>query len=315
MFFESSGWRVASIAGIEISVSFWYLALMMFIIVFNGFPGGLLFALAITISVVIHEFGHAVPSKAYRLHPSILLHGFGGLCMHSPSDSDWKDILILVMGPLVEIAFGLAAFGLLTFVPMGGALHTFVFYFAWVSVIWGAVNLFIPLYPLDGGQLFHLFLRRFVDEHRAQDLALKTSITVAIPVGIGGIVYGWYFAAFLVFFIIMSNLNTLRSGQRLIRRKAKVRASSFVTDTLSEAEQAFTDEDWREAARLCHVIRAGSEPIPDKTMDRIWELLAVSTTRQGEWEEALGWIEQAPDTPAVARARRECEEHLEQEQG
>ncbi len=311
MFFESSGWRLFSIGGVDVSVSFWYLALMVFIIVMNGFPGGLLFALAITISVIIHEFGHAVPSKAYSLGPSILLHGFGGLCMHRPADSDWKDILILVMGPAVEIVFGLAAFGLLAFVPMGGALETFVFYFAWVSVIWGGINLLLPLYPLDGGQLFHLFLRRFMVEHKAQDLALKTSITIAIPVGIAGIVYGWYFAAFLVFFIIMSNYNTLRAGHRLIQRKAKVRASDFVKETLGEAEAAFSDEDWREAARLCHVIRAGNEPIPDKQMDRIWEILAVSTMKQGEWKEALGWIEQAPDTPAVREARQECERHLD----
>lgn len=320
MFFESSGWKVFSIADIDVSVSFWYFALMIFIVVMNPGVGGILFAAAITISVIIHEFGHAVPSKLYNLGPSILLHGFGGLCFHQPADSDWKDILILVMGPLVEIIVGVLAFGVL-FVVSGEIRpgyttywEIFLFYFAWVSVVWGAINLFLPLFPLDGGQLFHMFLRRFVVEHKAQDIALKTSVTVAIPIGILAIVYQFYFGAFLVAFIVIDNINTLRAGRRLVTRKAKVRASNFVKDSLAEAEQAFDDEDWREAARLCHVIRASNDPVPPRQMDRIWELLSLATTRQGEWEEALGWLKKAPETPETIAAREECERQLREQE-
>lgn len=311
MYFERSGYRLFSVAGIDVSISFWYLLLMGFIVFYNPGVGGFLFAAAVTISIVIHEFGHAVPSKMYGLNPSILLHGFGGLCMHDPADSDWKDILIIVAGPVVEIIVGIAAFAVLGFTasPPGVTMNweLFLYYFAWVSVVWGAINLFLPLFPLDGGQLFHMILRRFIKEDRAQSIALRTSILVSVPIGIFALVKGFFFGAFLVVFLLIGNIQMLQSGARLVGRKAKVRASSFVKDTLRDAEAAFADEDWREAARLCHVIRAANDPVPKKQMSRIWELLYVSTVNQGEYEEAKGWLKKAPDTAAVREARERAE--------
>lgn len=316
MFFEQSGWKIFSIGDVDVSVSFWYLILMVFIVAMNPGIGGVLFAAAITISVVIHEFGHAIPSKMYRLKPSILLHGFGGLCFHQPADSDGKDVLILLAGPILEIIVGLFAFAVL-YLSAGEIGYTqnwelFLWYFGYVSVVWGLANLLLPLFPLDGGQLFHLLLRRFMDERKAQDLALKASVTVAIPLGILAIAYQWFFGAIICFFIIMDNVNTLRSGARMIQRRAKKRASNFVKENLDEARAAFADEDWREAARLCHVVRAANDPIPDKQMDQIWEILGIATANQGEWDEALGWLKRAPDTAAVREARRRCEEALEE---
>ena len=310
MYFENSGIRVFSIAGIDVSISFWYVVLMGFILIQNLSVGGFLFAAAITISIVIHEFGHAIPSKLYGLHPSILLHGFGGLCSHQPADSDWKDILIIVAGPLVEIAFGLAAFAVLGSVQTPGVTlnwELFLWYFAYFSVVWGAINLFLPLYPLDGGQLFHMFLRRVMVEHKAQDIALKTSIVVAIPCGIYCLVTGMWLGVFLIAFILMGNFSTLNADVRLVDRKAKVRASTFVKDNLAAAEAAFADEDWREASRLCHLLRSGSDPIPAKQMSRIWEMLAIATIEQGDFEEAEGWLRQAPDTAAIRAAQAKIE--------
>jgi Zn-dependent protease len=313
MYFESSGQRLFSVAGIDVSISFWYVVIMGFILIQNLTIGGFLFASAITLSILIHEFGHAVPSKLYGLHPSILLHGFGGLCSHQPADSDWKDILIIVAGPLVEIAFGLAAFAVLgSFQTPGVTLNweLFLYYFAYFSVVWGAINLFLPLYPLDGGQLLHMILRRFMVEHKAQDIALKTSIVVAIPCGIYCLVTQMWIGIFLVAFILMGNFSTLNSGASLVGRQAKVRASPFVKDNLAAAEAAFADEDWREAARLCHLMRSSNNPIAPKQMKRVWEILALSTVEQGEYEEAEGWLRQAPDTAAVQKARETVDREL-----
>ncbi len=316
MFFERSGFRLFSIADIAVAVSPWYAILMVFIIWSNGFVNGLLFALAITISILIHEFGHAIPSKLYDLRPSILLHGFGGLCFHQPADSDWKDILIVVAGPLIQIAVGgLVWFAGIAAGPTGTNIDIFLYFFFWVSVIWGALNLFVPMFPLDGGQLFHLLLRRFVPEHKAQDWALKVSVTVAIPLGILAVWAGFFFGAIICLFIIMDNVGTLRSGSSLIDRRAKVRTSNFVKENLAAAEAAYADEDWREAARLCHVIRAANDPVAEKQMDRIWELLGLATMRQGEWEEALAWLEKAPQTTEIEAAIEQCRQSLPAEDG
>lgn len=304
-----SGFKVGRFAGVDVSVSMWYGFLIVIILAFNGLVQGSLFALAITISLLIHEYGHAVVCKRYDLEPSILLHGFGGLCIHRQAPDDPKDILIVVMGPIVEIVFGLVAFGALAWAPIApqSYLETFVRMFAWVSVVWGGANLLLPLWPLDGGRLFNLILRRFIRESRAQDIALKVSLVLAIPLGIVGLVAGYFFVGFLAFFVALHNYNALQSGVDLVGRKAKIRASDFTLELMEEAESAFASEDFRESYRICHQIRALGDSIPPKMQKRIWEVLAISAVEIGEHEEAEGWLERAPDSARIRKARERAE--------
>ena len=69
-FFETSGWRIGSLFGVDISLSMGF----MFIIIFNmaiaGVYTGLIFAITLFVSLVIHEMGHAVVAKRYDLDPS-----------------------------------------------------------------------------------------------------------------------------------------------------------------------------------------------------------------------------------------------------
>jgi Zn-dependent protease len=314
MFYERNGYHAFTLAGVDVSFSVSYLFIMGFILVMSTFQGGLLggliLALAITLSVLIHEYGHAVVCKLYKLEPSILLHGFGGLCFHRPASTDARDIAIVVAGPLIEIIFGVAAFFAVPYVP-NAILRDFVGVFAWVSIIWGGLNLLLPLYPLDGGKLFLLILRRFLPEARAQDISLKVSMAIAVPGGLVGIVYGHFFLAFLAFFIFMDNYNALNSGAALIDRKAKVRASDGLKSMFDDAKAAFDYEDWREAARLCHVIRSYNEPIPNKMMGEIWFMLGASAVKQGDYDEALGWLERAPDNAKTRALIDEAERHLD----
>ena len=307
MLFERNGWKIFTIKEIDVSVSFWFLVIMGFIAVQSSM--GWLLAIAIALSVLIHEFGHAIPSKMWRLSPSILLHGFGGLCFHEPAQTDAKDIAIVVAGPLLEIAVGLIAFALVGFVP-NELLRTFVFYFAYVSIAWGLFNLLVPIYPLDGGKLLLLILRRVMKEERAQELTMYVSLGLAVLMIPAGFYFGFWFIAFLGFFIALDNWNVIQHGHAVIDRKAKVRTSDFVKNTLRDVEVAFDDEDFREAARLCHVLRSGNEDIPPKQMARVWEVLTISATQMGEYEEALGWLKRAPDTAAVRAAKETIDENL-----
>ena len=305
--FETNGYKVGSIAGIDVSISVSYIFIMVLIILLNGGVGGFLFAAAVTLSVLIHELGHAVVCKIYNLRPSILLHGFGGLCFHEPADTDGQDALVVIAGPVIEIIFGVAAFGVIAAVPMPALLTTFMTYFAMVSVIWGAINLFLPLWPLDGGMLFHLILRKFTEASKARDWTLKVSMTIAVPLGIVGIFYGQYFVAFLAFFIVMDNYNHLRSNQALVSRAGKKKTSAWVVELLEDAETALAAEDFREAYRVCHQIRSGNDTVAPKTLNRIWEILAYTSVELGEYDEAEGWLRRAPDTKLAQEARLKLE--------
>ncbi len=327
--FERQGFHFFTFRDIDVAVSPWYLILMAFFavgpllqagagFVGAGFVSGVLFAAAVTISILVHEFGHAFVSKYYGLAPSVLLHGFGGLTFHRPASTDARDAFIIFAGPAIELVLGgLAAafliFGL-PFLPAGpalGALATFASDLMWVSIVWGLINLLLPIWPLDGGQLFHLLLRRFMPEARAQDVALKVSVFVLIPVGVVGlVVFHSYFIGLLALFLLMDNINALRHGRQLVGRKAKVRATGFQQELLEEAESNLADGDFQEAYRLCHQLRSTGE-LPAKTLDRIWELLAITSVEMGRTDEAQSYLKRAPDTDAVRQARRRLQAQSE----
>ncbi|MFP4600933.1 MAG: site-2 protease family protein [Persicimonas sp.] len=325
--FERQGYHFFTYRNVDVAVSPWYLLLMAFIVFgpllragggmqASGMASGILFAVAVTVSLLVHEFGHAFVSKHYSLSPSVLLHAFGGLCMHRPAETDAKDALILGAGPAAGLALGagvfLAQIFVLPMLPLGSAgpvIGEFAMYLLWVNIVWSLVNLLLPIWPLDGGQLFHLGLRRFMEESRAQDLALKVSIFFLIPAGIISLLYlKQFFIGLLCFFLLMNNVSALRSGGQLVGRKAKTRASDFQKELFDSAEQALDEGDHREAYRLCHQIRSTGE-IPQKMLARVWEILAITAVEMERFDEAESYLERAPDTAAVRRARQLWQDH------
>ncbi|MEZ4460305.1 MAG: hypothetical protein R3E66_11380 [bacterium] len=90
-FFETSGWRIGSLFGVDISLSMGFMFIVVFSMAIAGVYTGLIFAMTLFVSLVIHEMGHAVVAKRYDLEPSVLLHGFGGLCFHRPAATDGQD--------------------------------------------------------------------------------------------------------------------------------------------------------------------------------------------------------------------------------
>ena len=314
MFFERSGLHLFTWRGIDVFVSMWYMILMAFLVFFGGsILGGVMWALAVTISLLIHEFGHALVSQYYKLKPSILLHGFGGLCMGDPAATDGQDARVLLAGPGAGLVAGGVLFLLQMFVPaLSGPtlLAQFVSSLIWINIAWSLFNLLLPVWPLDGGQLFHLLLRRFMDEDRAQSVALNVSIFIAIPVGIlGYMMLKWLLIPLLFLFIIMDNINTLRSGQSLLSRPGnrEKKASSFHEELLREAEAALGAGDWREAARVAHHMRAVGS-MPQKMLDRVWTILGVATAEMGDHDEALSYLERAPDSREVREAIEKCQQ-------
>ncbi len=144
---------------------------------------------AVVVSILIHEFGHAILQRRYGGHPRIILHGFGGLAVCDDCDRSTKSqILISLAGPAA--GFLLAALMLIAIRAVGhrtGVLWGpnvpleslglksarvmrilgLSFYWKpfpsehldhligdllWINVLWGAVNL-LPIYPLDGGHV------------------------------------------------------------------------------------------------------------------------------------------------------------------
>ncbi len=298
------GFQIFTLANIPVFVSPMYLLLLGYYAFMVGDPmEAFIWIAVVTVSLLVHEFGHALVSKHYDLEPQVLLHGFGGLCMHKQAKRDLHDVWIIIAGPGVGIAFALLVGG----VELGLALAaphvlensrqlTLLLTYSWyVGFVWNFVNL-VPLWPLDGGQLFRLGAVRWLGARRGEQVTHILGIVLAVVAGIISYrLFSGFLMPMLCLFLGWENYSAMQrgSGSGPVRRRNK-----FADELYQKAQVALEAGDWREAARLGHQIRAENN-VPDKLLDKVWELLSISTARQGEYEEALGYLKRAPRSPMV----------------
>ena len=112
----------------------------------------------VTVSVLIHELGHALAAKRFGQHPTISLHMLGGTTSYKGEGtlSRGQQILITIAGP----ASGLLLGGLAWTARLGAnaldwsrPLVTLAFNDAlFVNIGWSLFNL-LPVLPMDGGRI------------------------------------------------------------------------------------------------------------------------------------------------------------------
>jgi Zn-dependent protease/CBS domain-containing protein len=159
--------RLGSLAGIDVFVTTsWFLiaAMIAFAVsprIEQAQPGlggwkyvaGLVFAVVLYLSVLLHEASHALVAKrlGYGVH-SITLHFLGGMTeIDGASRRPRHEFWIAVVGPLTSIAVGIAGV-LLWFVTPEGVTQVAVEGLAGANIVIGVLNL-VPGLPLDGGRV------------------------------------------------------------------------------------------------------------------------------------------------------------------
>lgn len=113
-----------------------------------------LFIVAGTISILIHELGHALTGKAFGAPTAITLQAFGGYASFpAGSFTRPQNFLVIAAGPAIQILLGLGALALLLYTKLPTpAAFAFINSLMEVSFFWAILNL-LPVIPLDGGQL------------------------------------------------------------------------------------------------------------------------------------------------------------------
>jgi len=184
--------------------------------------------LAVTVSIIIHELGHALTARHFGSDPEILLHSMGGLTSHARIPSRAKDMLIIAAGPGAGFLFVGVLF--LVMLSTGTELHikesvpwigwqpfdvTFTeklfFYMAYINIGWGLINL-LPVLPLDGGLLMENVLESFMGQ-RATVVALALSALFA-----AGVAGYFYYRMGSIFMLIMFGYFAVMSGQEWLKR-------------------------------------------------------------------------------------------------
>jgi Zn-dependent protease len=174
-------------------------------------------AVALIVSVLLHELAHAAVAKAYGIPvPRITLFLFGGLAQidREPS-SPSSEFLIAVAGPAASVAIGLAAsFAALSLGGPGlqaavadenavtisraagsiGPLITLLLWLGPINVLLGVFNM-LPGFPLDGGRVFRSIVWRVTgDMLRATHWASIAGQIVAwglMAIGVANVLSGF----------------------------------------------------------------------------------------------------------------------------
>lgn len=167
---------------IHIYPLFWVLILMIGWINTNTVAGTMIWAFVILISVLLHEFGHALTANYFGQRAEISLVGMGGLTTRQGRQiNKWKEFLIVCNGPLV----GLLLFFLLYMFTPTGIVNPYLRYginiAMEVNLFWTILNL-LPVWPLDGGHLLRIVLDGAFG-FKGVKAALMISILFAAVVG------------------------------------------------------------------------------------------------------------------------------------
>lgn len=170
----------------------------------------LLWVVLVTISILVHELGHAFAYRHYGTESSISMHGLGGATRaESAGHLHAKQrIVVSAAGAFTElILLGLPAWLLMqTWNPSGWA-GLILYWLFWMNVVWAFVNL-VPASPMDGGHIFDELVYLGTGEHKPS-LVAKVSIATSIVMIIIGLFNGLTFMAFLFGYMIYINLGRL----------------------------------------------------------------------------------------------------------
>jgi Zn-dependent protease len=234
---------------------------------------------AVFLSVLVHEFGHAVSFRVFGQTPRIRLWAWGGLTSGSAPLPPGKDVVVSLAGSGAAIAvLGLPAYVVTrTTTFTSSAASIFWHDLWWVSMAWSLLNL-LPLLPLDGGNVANTLLRRAMGE-RGEVTALWLSISVA---ALGA---AWALLERQPFLAVYGVFFAGHSAQRLIdRRDAPLRAA------LDRARHQFADDPDAAAAAARRVLESARGRVTQTEASEIVAWAALDDERDAEAVEAIRLI-------------------------
>ncbi len=144
--------------------------------------------LAILISILVHEMGHAMVIRyVFGAAPFIVLHGLGGVTMHDRpyyyrTPRRLGRIFISFAGPFAGFLLSAVCVAVMIIFAERFQEESYLTLFLNVlfkiGVFWGILNL-MPVYPLDGGQIFREICLQ-VSQRYGMQFSAGVSAVVAI---------------------------------------------------------------------------------------------------------------------------------------
>lgn len=231
----SLSFPIAKIFGIRIQIHYTFLLLLIGLNLWGFFSHGsaaamvftTIFILLIFLCVLLHELGHALAARYYKIRTTdITLSFIGGIAqIERLPKNPWQEFVIAIAGPAVNVAIIMMlciGFGsqflwrphitdlFLKQPTAGNLLALIALELVRINFILFAFNL-IPAFPMDGGRVLRSLLATKLGYFRATQAAAKIGQACAIAfflVGMGALSFlgipGNMFLIFIAFFVFTS---------------------------------------------------------------------------------------------------------------
>ena len=182
--------KVCTAFGIPVYLDFSLIILLvLFVTNFGSFVYGLSFALALALSIVAHELGHALTARAFGYATrDITLSLLGGCAsLIALPRKAWQEFLTAIAGPAVSFAISGLSWLVLVFLPINDPwAATVLSYTMWMNLMLGGFNL-LPGFPMDGGRVFRSVASLFTTRAKATYAAMIVGRIFAVLLGLRGL--------------------------------------------------------------------------------------------------------------------------------
>lgn len=160
----ASSWRIGSICGIPLLLNpTWFGSLGLFAFLFSAIDWqpessgswltGLVMALLLFASVLLHELGHSLAAQSQGIRvTSIMLFPLGGIAsIAQESETPMQAFWVAIAGPAVSFVLFVLLFVTSWLLPVS-LPKSMLGYLAWINLVLALFNM-LPGLPLDGGQV------------------------------------------------------------------------------------------------------------------------------------------------------------------
>jgi Zn-dependent protease/CBS domain-containing protein len=263
--------------GVEVRIHLTFLILPLFVFwteytvhpSANG-PRDLALVGIVLACVAAHEIGHMLIARRFGLVPkAVILLPLGGVTVFDESHVEqpeskaaaWsREVRIALTGPLVNLAFALAAAGVILASGVGAHL------WGWPLLQSGnlprslvGANLYIaglnllPAYPLDGGRILRAYFARTIDPAAATRRAVSISHALAMTLMVAGLFSNtWLTMVGVIIFsaaqleeravIFQSVLDNVRLEEVMLTDFATLSPADTLEDALDKAVHSLQDD-------------------------------------------------------------------------